>query len=240
MKRPMIGITAHVQKARLRGSGLYLSSWYARAVYEAGGVPVVLPVLDLRYTVEITGQIQGLLISGGGGIGARYFTENPYPSLRETNPVRYEFEQELIRTALHLGLPVLGICRGMQMLNEVAGGHLIKNIALEVQGALDHYQRLPGWKATHAIFLDKRSLLSDILGVQHTEVNSFHRQAIANVGRGLNVVARAEDGVVEAIERTGSGFVIGVQFHPEMLFERHTLWLKLFKAFVSAAERIRI
>jgi len=240
MGRPLIGITAHVQVAPLRRAGLYLSLRYARAIYDAGGLPVVLAVSSYPYTMEILGRIQGLLISGGGAIGARYFSKQQRPTLRDTNPLRYEFEQDLIRSALHLGLPVLGICRGMQMLNEVTGGSLIENIVLDIPGAFDHYQRLPGWRPTHAISLKEGSLLSDILGVRDARVNSFHRQAVAETGSGMRVTARAEDGVIEAIEGTGGGFAIGVQFHPEMLVERHKLWTKLFKAFVSAAQRIRI
>lgn len=134
----------------------------------------------------------------------------------EITPERDDFDYMLIRMAIEKGIPVLGICRGMQMLNVALGGTLIQDIPSQVKGSMvDHRQEAPSSEATHSITIQKGSLLYNILKTEKTAVNSFHHQAVKKVAPSLKVIAVAKDGVVEAIEGTGDMRVLGLQFHPE-------------------------
>jgi putative glutamine amidotransferase len=124
----------------------------------------------------------------------------------------------------------------MQMLNEVAGGCLFSNILLDLPHARNHYQSSPGYRPTHPISIERTSLLAQILGTTTIHVNSFHRQAVACPGTGLRIVAWADDGVVEALEGTGSQFLLGVQFHPEQLLRSDAIWVRLFEGFIAACK----
>lgn len=234
MRRPIIGITVHTRSVRAEAIAFELGAASTRAVYEAGGLPVILPVLTGAVT-ELLDRLQGIVLTGGGRLPPGFSQKTPAPTLEMINPQRYAFERELILEALPRGLPLLGICRGMQMLSETLGGSLVANITSDVPGALVHYQRVQGWRPTHQIAIDPGSHLLEILRATRTGVNSFHRQAVAAPGRGLRVVARADDGVVEAIEGDAHPFLLGVQFHPEKLLPRHDRWMRPFEALVAAA-----
>jgi putative glutamine amidotransferase len=234
---PLIGITVHCDEPGGEEWTYRLAARYAEAVAAAGGVPVLLPVLpDAAGPGAVLGRLDGLLVSGGETLPADAFTRNLRPSLEGTNPVRYRFERGLLEAALGGDLPILGICRGHQMLNEAAGGGLIRNIALDVPGALDHRQSPPGWQPAHELRVAPGSLLAG-LGIPSGPVNSFHRQAVGQPGGGFVAAAWAPDGVVEAIERAGARFVLGLQFHPEELWPREPAWLAPFRALVRAAAR---
>jgi len=233
----LIGITVHCDPHEGENGTYRLAARYAEAVEAAGGIPVLLPVLqDATAWDVVLARLDGLLVSGGEALPADAFTTNLRPSLEETNPVRYRFERTLLSTALRSDLPILGICRGHQVLNEVAGGSLIRNIALDIPGALEHRQSAPGWHPVHALRVVPGSRLA-ALGIPPGPVNSFHRQAVAEPGTGFTAVAWAPDGLVEAIEMPGPRFVLGLQFHPEKLWPREPAWLAPFLALVSAAGR---
>ena len=186
---------------------------------------------------ELVERVDGIVLAGGGGNARRMFRrEVGAPTLEAVNPERYRFECRLIRESVARGIPLLGICRGMQMLSEALGGGVIRDIASEVPHALQHYQRAPSWCATHGISIAPESKLADIVGMASAEVNSFHRQAVATPGSGMRVCASAPDGIVEAVESM-SGFVLGVQFHPEMMVAKEARWLRIFEALVAAARR---
>ncbi|HSB80411.1 MAG TPA: gamma-glutamyl-gamma-aminobutyrate hydrolase family protein [Candidatus Methylomirabilis sp.] len=233
--RPTIGITVHCDFSERENRGYRLAAGYAEAVAAAGGIPLLLPVLqDTVAPDEVLARLDGLLVSGGEKLPADAFTANLRPSLADTNPVRYRYDRALLGAARQAGLPILGICRGHQMLNEVAGGSLIRNIALDVPGALEHRQSAPGWQPVHSLRVAKGSRL-DELGIPAGPVNSFHRQAVKEPGTGFIAVAWSPDGLVEAIEMPGARFVLGLQFHPEKLWPREPAWLAPFRALVSGA-----
>ena len=149
-----------------------------------------------------------------------------------------EFELALTRAADARGLPILAICRGMQLLNVARGGSLHQHLPDLVTGEIDHRQTVPGARPTHAVQLDAHSHVARLLGIDHAEVNSFHHQAVDRLGGELVVAGRAPDGTVEAIEATDREFVLGVQWHAESLTARAEQ-AALFQAFVGAAERRR-
>ncbi|HEV8661598.1 MAG TPA: gamma-glutamyl-gamma-aminobutyrate hydrolase family protein [Candidatus Methylomirabilis sp.] len=232
--RPLIGITVHCAPSPEGGHAYGLAAEYAEAVAAAGGLPLLLPVLqDAAAPDAMLARLDGLLLSGGGDLPAEAFSTSPSPPLAETNPVRYRFERALLGVALASDLPILGICRGHQMLNEAAGGSLILNIALEVPQALEHRQSAPGWQPAHGLRVAEEGRLAGLDLPRH--VNSFHRQAVREPGAGFVAVAWSPDGLVEAIETPGPRFALGLQFHPEKLWPREPAWLTPFRALVVAA-----
>ncbi len=237
--RPHIGITSGIDDANL----VNIHKNYCLAVSEAGGIPVVLPSLYggketvAGWVKEITGRLDGLLLGGGGDIDPVYFEEEPLVETGQINAERDLFELSLARLALDLNLPVLAICRGMQVLNIVAGGDIWQDIHLGFKNPIKHFQQAPRWYSTHTITVAGGSLLHDCLGRRLLRVNSFHHQAVRRIAPGFKVCARTVDGVVEGIESTLHDFVLGVQFHPEHLWEKEGLFLNLFRGFIEKAHR---
>ena len=238
MPAPLIGITVHVQSPEGREPTLLLRSRYVEAVRLAGGLPVLIPLLPPTQASELLGRVQGLLLTGGGRLGRGVLRMRALPSLEDINPRRYAFERALVLDAVRRDLPVLGICRGMQTIAAVLGGRVANLDAQEGGGeTITHYQQAPGGRPTHGIEIQRGSHLAAIIDGEEAQVNSFHRQSVADPGHDLAVSARARDGVIEAVEGPGQPFLVGVQFHPEQLLNRDTRWLRLFEMFVRAARR---
>lgn len=208
---------------------------YAAAVEAAGGIPVVLPVLKPERAPEVLSHLHGLLLSGGVDVDPSYYGEDPLPGLGRITPERDAFELALTRRALEAGVPVLGICRGVQVLNVAAGGTLYQDLASQRERVLKHSQEAPRWHESHTVRVEPGSRLAAILGVTEARVNSFHHQAVREVPSGLRAVAWAPDGVIEAVEAPDHRFVMGLQWHPEEMWRRDRLHLKPFAALVEAA-----
>lgn len=238
MDRPFIGIPmpSAFERADRSSAGDEL---YAAALSRAGGFPALLPVEGDRATArDLIGRLDGLLLAGGRPLPADFFTEHPRPSLEQTDPARYWFEHTLVLAAVEHGVPVLGICRGMQTINEALGGTLVRNLALDWPGALDHRKTDPEEHPAHWIRIAPHSHLSAVVGEDRAQANSLHLQAVETPGAGLVAVAWADDGVIEAVEAPGDDpFIVGVQFHPEALIQHDGRWLGLFAMLVTAASR---
>lgn len=236
--RPLIGITMHVADTkRPDGSAEWrfqVLARYAAAVVAGGGVPLFLPTLAgaAAPMADSLDALDGLLLSGGGSIPGQYFEQNPDPTLRQTNPQRYDFEAELTRAAWGRGMPLLGICRGHQTLSQALGGPAVLNLG-SVPGSRNHYQTQAPPVATHDATFESGSRLAAWVGPS-ARINSFHRQVVTLPPPGWAVTARSDDGWVEAIE-SSSGFGVGVQFHPESLMESQPAFGALFRDFVTAA-----
>jgi len=218
-KRPVIGIASVTDKN------------YLRAVREAGGVPKVLPTGDAALE-NIDGYLKtldGLLLPGGADIPPAEYGEEPHPSVKLLEPDRLAFERALGKAWIErTKKPLLGVCLGGQWINVLHGGSLVQDIPSEFQ--VSHRD------TTHAVTLDADSRLSRIFDTTRIEVNSTHHQAVRKIGKGLRVVARSPDGLIEATESTDPNrFLIGVQWHPERLADKDPLQRKLFRAFVEAA-----
>ncbi|MDI6894355.1 MAG: gamma-glutamyl-gamma-aminobutyrate hydrolase family protein [Bacillota bacterium] len=228
---PLIGITSSTdENDRVR-----VPAGYPAAVEAAGGVPVILPVLNPGKAAEVLAHLQGLLLSGGVDLDPSYYGEDPLPGLGKVTPERDAFELALARQALALGVPILGICRGVQVLNVAAGGNLFQDLGSQLQKVLKHSQEAPRWHESHPVQLDPQSRMAAVLGVTEARVNSFHHQAVRAVAPGLRAVAWAPDGVIEGVESTDHRFALGVQWHPEEMWSRDPLHLKPFSALVEAA-----
>ncbi len=236
--RPLIGITVHTAAEARTPGGLEVqyrtSGQYAAAVHRAGGLPLLVPTHP-DYAAppgEVLARLDGLLLSGGGGDHRAYFQDGASPSLRDTNPPRYDYESVLVRLAYERAVPMLGICRGHQTIAEVLGGTLIQDLRL-LDSPLEHSQKSPPEVPTHELSTDSRGRIAALLGERIT-VNSFHRQAVTVPPDGFAATAWASDGLIEAIEAIDQ-FVIGLQFHPEWLIERERRFLGFFEALVAEA-----
>lgn len=231
--RPVIGVTVSY---RFLEDMCCARGTYARAIAEAGGVPVCLtPFCRPEHLGDILALADGLLFSGGADVDPVWFGEQPLGSLGPVDPVRDEFEMALAHRAIEAGRPVLGICRGIQVLNVAAGGTLYQDLKSQVAGALKHWQEGPRWHASHSVYVKEGSLLGSVMGAGEHRVNSFHHQAVQQPGSGFRVCATAGDAVVEAIEHAGGGFLVGVQWHPEDMFGRDAAATALLRQFIEAA-----
>jgi len=240
--RPIIGITCGFDISSSSTSGrVYTRNSvgfdYISAVEHADGTPIVLPIVDDEGCISnFVDMIDGLLLSGGGDIDPSFFNEEPIPALGSIDPNRDLVEMSLSKAALEQDLPVLAICRGIQVLNVAAGGTLYQDISQHSKEILKHRQSAPGWHASHTIEIESDSLMYEIFGEQTGRVNSFHHQSVRDTADGFYVSARSKDGIIEAIESREHRFMLGVQFHPEMMFQHHPEAAKIFAAFVKACK----
>lgn len=231
--QPLIGISCSYDQKEGR---YMMAEAYVEAVIAAGGLPVILPGSgNIKKAAPYLKAVKGLILAGGGDVDPAYFNEEPHPNLGEITPNRDRFEIMLIKSALRMNMPILGICRGIQVLNIACGGSVMQHIPAVVKKPLKHSQAAPRDHATHRIFIDKSSILAQILQTNVMRVNSFHHQAVGNPGMGFNISAISNDGVIEAIEHPKYRFVLGVQWHPECMFIKDKASRLLFKAFVKEA-----
>lgn len=227
--KPLIGITLHEEEEYLM-----LDSAYARCVALAGGVPILLPHGTITSVEDIARFISGLVLSGGGDIDPLYFGEEPELGLGKIYPERDTWEVELCQRFMKDNKPILGICRGIQVLNVVAGGTLWQAIP---EKSYKHVQDAPKNYATHCLNIVEDTLLNKITGLKQARVNSLHRQAVRDVAPGFKISCSSIDGIIEGIESENHDFVIGVQWHPEHMWdcEEHK---KLFCAFVHKCAKM--
>jgi putative glutamine amidotransferase len=234
-KRPVIGIMPGYDMDKGR---LYTAADYVDGITRGGGLPCILPLdIEPGMAEQIIDTFDGFLFTGGPDVDARAYGEENRKCQGGISPLRDKLEQELARLALNAKKPVLGICRGIQLLNVAMGGTLHQDIysGRDPSSMLKHWQEAPDWYAAHDVSISCGSLLHKIYGTDRLPVNSYHHQAIKEPAAGLVVTAVASDGIIEAVEGTQEQFIIGVQWHPESMWRNDPLQLKLFRALVEAA-----
>jgi gamma-glutamyl-gamma-aminobutyrate hydrolase PuuD len=235
--RPLIGICAYEVPAAFSHwtdvTTVMIPSGYTRSVHGAGGIPLVLPPFEDN--TDLLDLLDGLVFSGGPDIGPDAYDAEPHVETTPVWPHRDRAEIALMRAALDRGVPVLGICRGMQLLNVVSGGSLQQHLADVLDDASPH-KAAPGTFARHPVDIEPGTRLASIL--PHAPgAHSCHHQAPDRIGDGLTVSARAGDGVVEGLELPGPAFAVGVLWHPE---EDPRDGAALFAARVFAAGEYRV
>jgi putative glutamine amidotransferase len=232
--RPVIGITVfNENKPKKMYSSI--SSNYVRSVYMAGGLPVLIPIMeDKEYTANYIDIIDGLVLTGGEDVLPILYGENPLKEVNSVDPQRDNHEYNLFLEAVAKDMPVLGICRGIQLMNIALGGTLYQDIYKQFDNAFGHNPGdVPVDSLHHSIKLEEKSILYDIFRKKELNVNSRHHQAVKDLGKNLRVTALSDDGIVEGIESMDNRFIVGVQWHPEDLVVKYPEFLGLFMALVN-------
>jgi putative glutamine amidotransferase len=246
-RRPIIGIPTQTLHSIEGIPEALPESWvmnqrYSRVVAAAGGVPVMIPLLEdessLRALYDLT---DGLLIPGGVDLDPATYGESPLPACGRLDAARDRVELQFARWAIAEGKPLFGLCRGLQIVNVALGGTLYQDIAAQRSDAIKHdYFPTAGFArdhVAHPVTITSGSRLDALVGAVSLGVNSMHHQAVKDLAPGLVTTAVAPDGVVEALESSGEQFVLGVQWHPESLTDRDPRMHRLLTGFVQAAAR---
>ncbi|MBQ0080834.1 MAG: gamma-glutamyl-gamma-aminobutyrate hydrolase family protein [Alistipes sp.] len=234
-QKPLIGVLSSEYKKRSSASSTYIE-----AVRRAGGIPVVIPMLEKEDLHLVLKHMDAILLPGGEDVAPERYGEKPEPKLGKVTPIRDEFDIAAIKVAYQYHLPILGICRGEQVLNVAFGGSLHQDLpTTNPSSTINHRQQEPGSKTTHLVKVTKGTHLHSILGCEELPVNTHHHQAVKDLAPGFTISAVSEDGVVEAIENFSHGFILGVQFHPEKLLNSDggEKYLPIFQNFVKAAKK---
>lgn len=241
-KAPVIGISAHPSDSRNVANASYV-----QAVRNAGGIALILPYSSDAAVIEVMlDKVDAVIMTGGADFAPALYGEKEVPELETVEGLRDTCDIALVHAAVAKGLPVMGICRGEQLLGVAFGGSLYQDIPSMIETDVTH-RGIPTKEFSHTISIEDGSFLFEVWGQKSFDVNSAHHQGIKAVPQGFSVVAKAKDGVVEAVQRTGAlsdeykdgkGMIIGVQFHPEAMasMDAGSPFTDLFRYFVAAAK----
>lgn len=242
MKKPIIGITsAHeMEEGLLNYHRTTLSIDYTKSVIAAGGVPLIIPVNNNREVIKAQlDMIDGLILAGGEDINPVLYNQDFKEGMGICSPERDECEMIVLEEFLKTGKSILGICRGLQLTNIYYGGTLLQDMRYYKKGTnIKHSQSLYPDLATHKVYMNEDdNILYNLFG-KEIAVNSFHHQAIDELGKGLTVIATSEDGIIEAFQKKDHKFFYGVQWHPEMMTARGNKdMIKIFEKFVESCQK---
>ena len=237
-RKPVIGLTTYERERRVYS---VVVTDYVQSVFAAGGLPVPIPTIPEDGDRDAyLDMVDGILFTGGADVDPSRYGEEPLREVNGLMPYRDEYELGLFRKAYERRMPILGICRGNQLINVGLGGTLFQDLHAQVPGAFGHYPvDTPDDELYHSVRVAEGSRLEAILGGGTLRVNSFHHQAVKQLGGHLKVGALSRDGIIESIEADDDRFLLGVQWHPECLTRRYPEFLKLFRSLVAAAAACR-
>lgn len=236
--KPIIGITTMID-----GDTLSLNENYIKAVTDLGGVPLLLAKNEDEQSIkEQVEMLDGLYLTGGSDINPRTYDEEPHLKLEAVEHGRDEYEIEVIRHAFNRDLPILGVCRGSQLLNSLTDGHMYQDLEAQYEGddLIQHRQQSPRDYLQHSVIIEEGTKFHEIVGTTKMEVNSHHHQANKDVDdEDFIISGRAPDGVIEVIEGRGDAFILGIQFHPEDAYKFDEHSRKIISAFIEASKDFR-
>lgn len=234
MQKPLIGVVPLWDDER---DSLWMLPGYFGGIEQAGGVPLMLPLTSNEAELrQLAGVCSGFLFTGGQDVSPSVYGAEVSPLCGETCPERDAMEKTLLKIAIELDRPVLGICRGIQFINAALGGTLYQHLPAEFPSTVEHHQTPPYSTPVHAVRLTPNAPLNLLLGEGLLSVNSYHHQAIRALAPPLKTMAVSEDGLIEGVYLPGSRFVWAVQWHPEFSYETDEDSRKIFAAFVSACK----
>lgn len=232
--KPLIGIGCDVFKEQGQRDRAFVYTTYSEAIRHAGAIPVIIPPQP-ENAAELVEELDGLLLAGGDDCDPAAYGQQRHPTVEPMDPRRQDNDLSLARAARERGIPTLGICLGVQVMNVAAGGTLIQDIESQTETDIDHASE-PSDRNRHDVMIESGTRLATILPGREFNVNSSHHQAIGSIGEGLRVTAHAPDGIIEGLEDPSQPFYLGVQWHPEDMAEE-TSSATLFGAFVDAARK---
>lgn len=236
-KQPLIGVTASVNP---ENGGPCTSQAYLTALSDSGALPLILPhTLTKTDCRRLAGKLDGFLFTGGPDVHPFYFGEDTLEGCGSHSPQRDRTELQLFSEIFARKKPIFGICRGIQLINIALGGDIWQDIGRQTERGLPiaHSQPFSPSVPSHHVALKKDSLLSSVTGSERIEVNSSHHQAVRRPAKCLTICAQAQDEIIEGLEHPGYPFLLGVQWHPELLYHSHSHAERLFSAFVNACRR---
>jgi len=235
--RPLIGISASMEVDQT----YYMTATEnIKAIADAGGMPVIMPILSEEKELdELAERLDGLYLTGGYDIDPTKFGEEPHPDLGTIIPIRDSFEMAMVHKMRELNKPILGVCRGCQIMNIAIGGDMYQDIySQKNEKLLQHSQKAPKSHRSHYVYVEEGSLLFQLVGKNKISVNSRHHQANRTVPEDFKVSGKASDGIIEAIESKDDTFYLGIQWHPENLASANIEEAKnIYNGFIKACKK---
>lgn len=238
--KPIIGILSNITMPEENDGStvekIFVNSSYVNAITKSGGVPIIIPVNTSRENIRKQVELcDGILISGGIDVNPMLYNEEPLRKMGTFNPDIDEFDIIAIKISLEYKKPILGICRGIQVLNVALGGTLYQDLELVDGSYIKHMQQTKKYFGTHSVKIKENSILENIMG-KETLVNSYHHQCIKEVAKDLEAIAFSKDGIIEAVQMKDEKFVLGVEWHPELMIDSDEKMFNLFKYFINQCE----
>lgn len=235
MKKPLIGISGGTVEGNKYS---FVNEDYVKSVYENGGIPIIIPLTKEKEIIkDQVALLDGLILTGGEDISPLYYNEEPMEKLGDIFIDRDYFDYKLVEFAKEKNIPILGICRGAQVLTSYHGGTLYQDLSYRDEKNIKHIQGASPQTEIHSVKIFDNTILSSIFNEEKITVNSFHHQAVKEAPSGFIISAMAPDGVVEAIESIEDEFVVGVQWHPERLQSKNEKMKNLFKYFIQKSNK---
>lgn len=234
MKKPIIAVTALFDDEK---NSIWMLPAYLNVILETGGIPIILPLIDNKEDIKsLVNRFDGFLLTGGQDINPKIYNERKLSHCGTISEDRDTMEELLLQEILDLDKPILAICRGFQLLNSYLGGKLYQDISIEKNNGTvsNHRQDKPYNKPVHKIKVKEDSLLFEIINEREIMVNSLHHQGIKDLSPYVEVGAITDDGLIECIYLKNKKFVLGVQWHPELLYKDFKNQFSIFKAFIDS------
>jgi len=236
--KPFIGILPAFD---FKENRLYLKDGYFEAVNQVGGLAFVLSITkDDEIIEEYIDACDGFLLTGGPDLDPKHYGELILPYNKEISPIRDHMEIQIAKKAIELKKPLLGICRGIQVMNVALGGSLYQDIFSQIKQKelIQHDQNAPNWYPTHEIIIEKNSWVWKTFSEKEkVSVNSFHHQSVKEVAPGFKITSITSDGIIESIEYCEHPFAVGIQWHPELMWKEDRQYLNIFKELVDIAKK---